>query len=221
MANFQPIRGPRLVHPFRMSDQRHVLIIFARVPEAGRVKTRLAAGIGDAAALDAYVVMANHVIGRVRQPATFSVEVAYAPADGERAMQGWLGTSVALHPQASGDLGARMAAAIDRAIRGGADRVVIIGTDCPDISASVVEEAFANLASSDLVLGPASDGGYYLIGMSSLHAALFEDVPWSSPETLRVTLDRGRTLGLTVHLLAERRDIDTVDDWLAWCAKTG
>jgi hypothetical protein len=133
-------------------------------------------------------------------------------------MRDWLGTEVALRPQISGDLGARMAGAIADAISAGADRVVVIGTDCPQVTAAVVQEAFDRLEAADVVLGPAADGGYYLIGMAQPHSLLFENVPWSSPDTLRTTLQSARAAGLSVALLEKRRDIDTADDWRAWLA---
>lgn len=203
----------------RGSAAGHALVVFARVPEVGRVKTRLAATIGESAATAAYVALAERVVAAVRQGESYSLAVAYTPADGEGAMREWLGGSIALRPQCPGELGARMAAAIEGAIGAGARRVVIIGTDCPDITAAVVEEAFERLATVDVVLGPATDGGYYLIGMSRLHAALFDGVPWSSPRTLEATLERARASGLSVALLEERRDIDTADDWHAWLAR--
>ena len=202
-----------------MIGVRHALIVFARVPADGQVKTRLAAAIGAAAATAAYTRLAQLVIGAVQQGSSYSVSVAYTPADGERAMRAWLGPGLAMQPQADGDLGARMASAIGEAIDGGAGRVVVIGTDCPAVTAHVVEEAFTRLDGADVVIGPASDGGYYLIGMSRLHPGLFADVPWSSPETLRTTLERARALQLRVTMLDERRDIDTADDWRAWLAE--
>ncbi len=203
-----------------MIDHRSSLVIFARVPRAGHVKTRLAAAIGDSAALTAYRSLADLVFRAALRSPDYSVTVAYTPENGEDAMREWLGASVNLVPQSNGDLGARMSAAIDHAICAGAQRVVVIGTDCPDVTAEVIEDAFRRLAAADVVLGPASDGGYYLIGMSRVHASLFENVPWSSPDTLRTTLDRARALGLSVALLDERPDIDTVDDWRAWLART-
>ena len=202
-----------------LSNAGHAVIVFARVPEAGRVKTRLAAEVGDAMALAAYTLLGELVINAAQRSRTYSVTVAYTPDDGERRMRQWLGGSIRLKPQATGDLGERMAAEITDAIRDGARRVVVIGTDCPDISALVLEDAFDRLATADVVLGPAVDGGYYLIGMSRLHAPLFERVPWSSPDTLRATLEHARVHGLSIALLDERRDIDTADDWRAWLAR--
>jgi rSAM/selenodomain-associated transferase 1 len=201
-----------------VTTRRHALIVFARAPEVGRVKTRLAAEVGDSTALAIYRRLAEQVLSAVQSDGRYSITVAYAPGSARRAMREWLGTSVALRPQSGGDLGARMTGVIVDAISAGAERVVVIGTDCPDVNADVVEGAFDRLAGADLVLGPATDGGYYLIGMSRLHPALFEEVPWSSPDTLRITLELARAAGLSIALLEERRDIDTAADWRAWLA---
>ena len=200
---------------------RCALIVFARALELGRVKTRLAAELGAAAALSAYRALAERVIAAVSTDVSYSVTVAFTPPESERAMREWLGEELALRPQSDGGLGTRMATAIADALSSGAERVALIGTDCPDITARIVEEAFERLAGSDVVLGPASDGGYYLIGMSRLHSSLFEGVPWSSPDTLRVTRERARGCGLSVALLDELRDVDTVADWRAWLASRG
>lgn len=194
------------------------LVVFARAPALGEVKTRLAAEVGDATALAIYRRLAEQVLSAVQANGRYSITVAFAPGSARRAMREWLGTSVALRPQTSGDLGTRMAGAIADAIAAGAERVVVIGTDCPQVTAAVVMEAFGRLDAADVVLGPAADGGYYLIGMARLHSLLFDDVPWSSPDTLRITLESARRAGLSVALLEERRDIDTAEDWRAWLA---
>jgi rSAM/selenodomain-associated transferase 1 len=160
------------------------------------------------------------VVAAVQLPGSYSVTVAYTPPGAEPLMRRWLGTSMALRPQSDGDLGERMAIAVADAFSAGARRVVVIGTDCPDVTAGVVEEAFTRLDAADVVLGPAGDGGYYLIGMSRLHRELFEGIPWSSSDTLRATLEQARARGLSVALLEERRDIDTAADWRAWLAAT-
>ena len=201
-----------------MTGNDRALIVFARAPERGRVKTRLAAELGAEEALSVYCRLAERVVAAVRAGGSYSVTVAYTPRGAEPLMRRWLGTSVALRPQSGGDLGERMATAVADAFSAGAERVVLTGTDCPDVTADVVEEAFTRLDAADVVVGPASDGGYYLIGMSRAHRALFDGVPWSSVDTLRATLDRARASGLSVALLDERRDIDTAEDWRAWLA---
>jgi rSAM/selenodomain-associated transferase 1 len=185
------------------------------------VKTRLAAALGAEEALSIYRLLAERVVAAVLGAGSYSVTVAYTPSRAEPVMRRWLGRSVDLQAQSHGDLGQRMATAIAEATSAGAERVVVIGTDCPDVTAGVVEEAFTRLDAADVVLGPASDGGYYLIGMSRLHRELFEGVAWSSADTRRVTLERAHASGLSVALLEERRDVDTAEDWRVWLTSVG
>jgi uncharacterized protein len=98
-------------------------------------------------------------------------------------------------------------------------RVVVIGTDIPDLGPKELEEAYRALDSSDVVVGPAADGGYYLLGTSTLIPALFEDIPWSTHEVFARTMRNAALLGLSVHLLDTLSDIDTPQDLLAWQAR--
>lgn len=210
-----------------------VLVVFARAPELGRVKTRLAAAIGPEAALACYRALGASVVsavGATHARGSWATVVAHTPADAAGAMAVWLerdpaAPSLAYRAQADGDLGARMRAAVEAAVVAGARRVVVIGTDCPDVDAAVVGAAFAALDAADVVLGPALDGGYYLVGVrapaSRACAALFTGVPWSAPDTLAVSLARAEAAGLSVAQLAPRRDVDTVDDWRWWRATFG
>ena len=126
-------------------------------------------------------------------------------------MDAWL-PAERLHVQSAGDLGARMAAAFEWAFDGGAARVVLIGTDTPDLSRGDVLHAFESLRTSDLVVGPSLDGGYYLIGLPRPIPALFERIPWSTPAVLGETLNRAESLGLRAAPLAVKADIDTLED---------
>ena len=195
------------------------LVVFARAPELGRVKTRLAAEVGAAAALAAYETLGARVVRAVRGVPACELVVAFTPRDRRARLQAWLGDGLAYEPQDDGDLGARMAAAIARRRAAGAAKVVVIGTDCPDVTAATVEEAFTRLDAADVVLGPALDGGYYLVGVRRPTPELFAGVPWSAPDTLAVTLERAQGAGLTVALLAPLRDIDTAADWAAWVGR--
>ena len=103
-----------------------------------------------------------------------------------------------------------------RSFDAGATQVVIVGTDCPDVNVDVFNAAFEGLATHDVVIGPAHDGGYYLIGMRAPCPALFVNVAWSSPQTLEQTLARATEVGVTVTLLDALSDIDTEDDWRRW-----
>jgi rSAM/selenodomain-associated transferase 1 len=200
----------------RIVNRRNVLVIFARAPQPGQVKTRIAAELGSVEALEIYRTLAARTIAAARSGTNYGITVAYSPRDAEGAMRDWLGASLSLRPQRDGDLGARMAAAIDDEFARRAHRVAVIGTDCPGLTSALIETAFARLDQSDVVLGPTTDRGYYLIGMARPLPELFHDVPWSSPATLRVTVERARQRGLRVELLEELADIDTADDWRDW-----
>jgi rSAM/selenodomain-associated transferase 1 len=191
------------------------LVVFARAPELGRVKTRLAADLGPARALAIYRELTARVIEVVRDSAD-RVVVTHAPADAEPSMRAWLGETLSYAPQCDGDLGERMEHAFATSLAEGAERVVIIGTDCPTITAETVDAAFAALDDADVVFGPAADGGYYLVGARAVHPFLFRAVPWSSDRTLGVSLDRAREAGLRVSLLPPMRDVDTAADWDAY-----
>jgi rSAM/selenodomain-associated transferase 1 len=203
------------------------VVVFARAPELGRVKTRLAATLGDVEALAVYRELGARVM-RAIDPRDagprgygmpWRVVIACTPDGGAEAVRAWLGDRWPVRPQGTGDLGVRMATALADRFVAGADRVVVIGTDCPDVDAGVLADAFTRLHDHDAVLGPASDGGYYLIGMRRPLPALFAGVPWSSPDTLRVTLARAAEHAVSVALLHELHDVDTAADLAAWRAR--
>lgn len=190
------------------------LIVFARAPRLGHVKTRLARTLGDEAALLIYRELAEHTL-RVARESGIPVHVAFTPSDAADEMRIWLGDDLAYEAQAEGDLGARMARSIGARFSEGAGRVVIVGTDCPALSPASIRAALDALARVDVVYGPATDGGYYLIAQRALHPSLFADVPWSSSRTLAVSRAHAQAAGLVVTLLDELRDVDTAEDWQA------
>lgn len=182
------------------------LIIFARPPVAGQVKTRLAAGIGNAGALTVYRRLLNH---------TRAVSEAIAPdkhvfLTGQDTENFWL--PFARHLQAGGDLGDRMAAAFGQLFAAGYEKLVIIGSDCPGLNAALLSIAFEALNDTDVVLGPATDGGYYLLGMRRLHPDLFRDKSWSSDQVLCETLSTARARNLSYTLLPTLTDVDAAAD---------
>ena len=188
------------------------LVVFVKRPRAGEVKTRLASeiGAGDAAAL--YQAMAEHVL-RATAPVDGAYDrvVEYAPADAGDEIRRWL-PSERCAPQAAGDLGGRMAQALASALAEGASRALLIGTDAPALDRGHVVQAFTALHDVDLVLGPACDGGYYLVGLAAPRPALFEGIAWSTPTVCAETLERARAMGLRHRLLPELRDVDTLAD---------
>jgi rSAM/selenodomain-associated transferase 1 len=180
----------------------------------GRVKTRLAAAAGDAAALRIYTRLAERTIAEVREFAGdgVAVRVHYAPADAGDAVRAWLGDGPEYLPQADGDLGVRMKDAFARAFAGGAERVVIVGSDLPEVSASLLHRAFDLLDAHPAVMGPARDGGYYLLGLRGMIGGIFDGIAWSTPRVLEATLERLRAARVQPAMLEVLCDVDTVDD---------
>ncbi len=182
------------------------LIVFLKNPKLGRAKTRLASTIGDDLALAAYRKMCDHTI---RMVSSFHAEVSIYWSDSlperlDERMDGFR-----QNVQHQGGLGTRMMDAIQREVSHGP--VAIIGSDCLDLSAEILKEAYDRLALHDVVLGPAADGGYYLLAMKEMHPELFLET-YSHGRVLRETVDRAAEKGLKVSLLSELSDIDTWND---------
>jgi len=204
---------PRHGRPKR--EERPALIVFAKAPRPGRVKTRLAADLGAQEASRVYRRLGRRVLDAVRE-GPYRTLVYYDPPDAEAEMRDWLGgESLEFRPQAEGDLGERMARAFEEALRD-ADRACIVGTDVPALRAALVVQALERLESADVVLGPAEDGGYYLMALSRPHPEIFRDVPWSTADVLGTTLERARHAGLRESLLPVLKDVDTAADLRAY-----
>jgi rSAM/selenodomain-associated transferase 1 len=191
---------------------RDLLLVFLKEPRPGAVKTRLVPLLGETMAAELYRVMAEEELRRTAPAgAEYARMLFFTPPEGRDAVEAWLpGEECA--PQSAGDLGARMASAFADAFGRGAQRVTIIGTDAPAVDRGTVLEAFAALQDHDLVLGPAKDGGYYLIGLERPRPELFGGIAWSTPGVFPTTMERAAALGLRVRLLEPLRDIDTPED---------
>lgn len=188
------------------------LIVFLKAPRPGRVKTRLAEALGDGPAAELYRVLAEEEVRRT-EPAGGEYErlFFFDPADAGEEMEAWF-PGQAWIPQEGPDLGARMAAAFDETFARGARRAAVVGSDVPWVTRDHVGRALRCLDRHDLVLGPAHDGGYYLLALDRPRPALFDGIAWSTPAVLASTLERAAGLGLTVRLLEGLPDIDTLDD---------
>jgi len=201
--------------PGLMRDEK--LIVFLKAPRPGQVKMRLAATLGAAAACAAYRRLVETLL---RQIATLkNVELRFTPDDAESEIKPWMQEHWQLAEQGAGDLGRRLDQAFQSAFRNGSGRVVIIGSDCPEVTAADIESAYAALLSHDVVVGPAVDGGYWLIGLRAAQPALFIDMPWSTSLLLRETLERSRDAALRVHFLRTLSDVDTEADWRRFLAE--
>lgn len=198
-----------------MSKER--LIVFVKAPRPGTVKTRL--GLGPDAECAAYQRLVTAVLGKI---ASFKeVELRFTPPDAGPEVEPWLRKGWQTTPQGDGDLGARMQAAFADAFSAEAKRVLIIGSDCPYLEAQDIRIAWKALKTSNLVLGPAKDGGYWLIGLREMQTALFKDMRWSSNTVFTETIACAKTVGLKTFLLRTLSDVDTREDWEKFIAAEG
>ena len=189
------------------------LALFLKPPVPGRVKTRLAKDIGDEAACSLYCRMTETVINQVHQSG-FQLVVMYDGTSPEELPANWVASAWRCLPQQGADLGQRMATAFNTLFAEGAQQVVLIGSDIPGIDHSYLQQAFRMLVDHDLVIGPALDGGYCLIGFNrnNFTPALFSNIPWSTERVLELTLEAAAQSGLSLSLLPALRDIDTLAD---------
>ncbi len=182
-----------------------------KAPWPGFVKTRLAEHVGPSEASRIYRLMVERLAKNL--PSEFPVEIHFTPASAEAEFAAWLGRVGPLFPQSDGDLGARLTAAMHGTTARGARGIVFLGGDCPYVDAQLLQDAAASMASSDVVIGPATDGGYYLLGINKPEESLFEGIPWSTSRVLQVTLMRIKALHWTHLLLPELEDIDDIESW--------
>jgi rSAM/selenodomain-associated transferase 2/rSAM/selenodomain-associated transferase 1 len=194
------------------------LVVFTRFPESGKAKTRLIPAMGPERAAGLAREMTQHTLAWARELAEsfpVSVEVRFDGGDAER-MAIAFGDGIPYRPQGEGDLGCRMEHAFQEAFSEGSHRAVLIGTDCPEITPELILESLEQLATCDLVLGPASDGGYYLIGLRASAPQLFTEIAWGSERVLEQTLRRADQLSLNVSLLKTLSDVDCPEDLSVW-----
>lgn len=205
-------RRPRAHRP--VSPHRRI-IVFTRYPVPGRTKTRLIPALGPEGAAKLHRKMTQQAVETVQAfvtgDAACSAEIRYAGGS-ETEMRSWLGNDPILRPQGDGDLGRRMGNAARTAFAEGAARVVIIGTDCPRLGRRHLEEAFRSLETTDIVFGPARDGGYYLVGLGRPLPVIFHNVAWGTGRVLAESLSHARGAGHSVHLLEELADVDRPED---------
>lgn len=200
-----------------------ILVIFSRYPRPGTSKTRLAPALGFEGAARLQRVMTGRSLLIARQTARstgVTLEVRYAGGSA-RCMRRWLGPGPRYITQGRGDLGDRMARVFDERLDGGGNRVIIIGTDCPAVTPVLLANAYERLAQKDVVVGPAGDGGYYLIGLRKPATDLFEGITWGTGEVLEKTLAKIRRSGLSAAELPFLDDVDRPEDLGIWERESG
>jgi len=194
------------------------LIVFSRFPRPGRAKTRLIPVLGpDGAALLQETMTGCTVLTARCFSARRLIPVEIRFSDGRRKdMVRWIGKGLSLRDQGAGDLGERMKRAFRDARREGVPCAVLVGSDCPGLTGEILDEAFAGLEDHDLVIGPARDGGYYLIGLRVWEPALFEGMSWGESDVLSETTEKARRSGLRVAQLPVLADVDREADFPDW-----
>jgi len=199
-----------------LSAREH-LIVFVKAPRPGLVKTRVAESVGADAACMVYTCLADCLFVWLRTVP--EIELRFTPDDAAGEIQRWMRPGWTAVPQGPGDLGERLDRAFAEAFRRGAQCVVVIGSDCPDVRTADVRDGWQSLQTHDVVLGSATDGGYWLIGLRAPQPDLFRGIAWSSSAVLYETTARARAAGLTVHQLRELGDVDTIEDWQRYLAR--
>lgn len=192
----------------------NAIAVMLKSPVAGAVKTRLTPPISFEDAVGLYRCFIEDTFACIASIGSADIYAAFAPSDAEQDIKALIPPDTRLMPQEGPDLGARLTKVFERLFDSGYSRVVVIGSDSPDIPPAYIEDAFAQLAGAGhrLVLGPARDGGYYLVGMNGFTSAPFIGIPWSSASVLEATLLIAKLHSIAVTLLRRWHDIDEPDD---------
>jgi uncharacterized protein len=187
--------------------------MFVKSAARGMVKSRLAVSVGENMTLDLYKCFVSDLM-EMLEKGRYPLEIFFYPPDARQEVVRWLGDEYTLMPQMGNNLGDRMGNAFQEVFPRGFDCALLIGSDIPDLSNRLIDEAFAALNNYDAVLGPAHDGGYYAIGFkgNAFLPQVFSGITWGSPEVFEQTMGILRKANLSVHTLPVWRDIDTIAD---------
>lgn len=181
--------------------------LFAKFWEPGRVKTRLAATLGNELACELYKVFVFHLLDSMA-PAAENATVVFSPPNRQADFETAIPTGWMFEPQSDGDLGDRMRHFFAGRLPNAESKVVVIGADCPQLLAAEIETAYDRLDQNDVVIGPSTDGGYYLLGMKGDLVEVFDNIDWSTSAVLDQTIQRINQQGKTYALLDARTDVD-------------
>lgn len=189
------------------------LLVFVKYPQKGKVKLRLSAALDENIVQELYRCFVHDTLATA-QKINAQLRICFLPADKKDKFQRWLGHHYSFLPQKGSDLGARMKQCFTDALKEGFHRVVLIGSDSPDLPAIILQRAFSELQTHEMVLGPSSDGGYYLIGFQdiSFEPTVFDDIDWSTASVFAQTLQKVHDAKKNYILLPRWSDVDTLTD---------
>jgi len=195
-------------------NHRNLLGFFAKFPEPGQVKTRLAQEIGPGAAAVFYRRLAEYVLKRTASLDSGYLRIVFYTPDAMRqGFEEWLGNEL-LRPQRGADVGERMANALEEMFEMGAEKAIVVGADIPELHREIIDRAFRELDSADIVLGPAIDGGYYLIGMKASQPEIFLNIDWGTGEVFNQTVLNIKKMRLRYITVETLFDVDSLEDFL-------
>jgi rSAM/selenodomain-associated transferase 1 len=217
--------GFRAVKTFINGSYMHhrtAIVVMVKYPRAGAVKTRLGRQIGMKKASDLYCRFVRTLLATCRSTG-FDTVISCHPDHPVSDYREWLGSGVDFMLQKGLDLGDKMRDAFEQAFALGFERVILTGSDLPHLRGATIEAAAQRTGKGDVVIGPALDGGYYMVAMThdSFFPEMFADIPWSTPDVLRLTLEKIAAARRKFSLLTAMRDIDTLEDLTAVSAETG
>ncbi|MBU1679044.1 MAG: TIGR04282 family arsenosugar biosynthesis glycosyltransferase [Bacteroidetes bacterium] len=201
-------------------SNRASIMVFARYPVEGKVKTRLAFSIGQKYATEFYKIIAKKITEEIKSIRRSNKYIFYSKLSEKEQIMSWLGSKFFYALQEGISLGEKMQNAFQKVFSNGAEKAIIFGTDIPDLSAEIITKAVSALDQKDIVIGPAKDGGYYLLGMKKYTPELFDDIQFSTKTVMTETLDKINSMRLTFELLEELQDIDTENDLVRWLGES-
>lgn len=196
----------------KLKSKQNALIIFVKLPHLGQVKTRMQPELSTEVSLNLYKAMGRDLVGHFSQSHYFDFFIHFWPENARGEMQSWLGMNLNYIPQQGSDLGERLKNSFSNAFQQNYQKVCIIGSDLPTLNEKDILMAFEKLESSNVVLGPTMDGGYYLIALKKLYLQTFENIDWSTELVLRQTLLRIQQQNLSVFQMDIQQDIDIFED---------
>ena len=205
-----------MMHSSSLTVDYKCTIIFVRSPQIGKENTRLSKTLGAETVLKIYKSFVQDVIETVKKH-TDHIRISYYPKSAGDEVREWLGDGFHYMPQEGKHLGDRMRNAFTRAFSDGFYRVVLLGADIPDLPGSIIDEAFSKLSCHPSVIGPALDGGYYLIGFQQekFFPRAFDNIPWGTQHVLNQSLSVFKAAKQNIHILPSWQDTDDYDDLLA------
>ncbi len=195
----------------------NAVIVFAKYPEPGKVKTRLSRTLSPEFAAEFYKLMAEHTFDVCRSLPVNEYDLhLFYTGNAEELVRNWVTGRFHFHLQNGENLGEKMKGAFRGLFNAGYKKVIIIGTDCPEIDANLAVKSFEKLEKNNIVVGPSNDGGYYLLGMDKFYPFLFDEIEWSKEQVLSDTIKMAGKENLSRFMLPELIDIDTEEDLKEW-----